>query len=182
METTSAFNAVTVNSPTYASNAYVDRAISLSAVSSQYLIAPFLSLVNTSFTIEAWINFNTYSTQQHHSIFGVCPVQLTDRCVFASICPNGSFNYLYLGFYQDDCRGSSNIPVNSWTHVAFVFDLTTLTQSLYVDGVLNNNCTASSPILPAASGNNMTTIGFVPNLVPSIGANYFQVKQAKQTR
>lgn len=163
-----------MNSPSYAANAYVDRAISLSASSSQYLIAPFLSLINTSFTIEAWIKFNTYSSQQYYSIFGVCPVRLADQCLSASVFRNGSFNYLYLGFYQDDCRGSTSITVNSWTHVAFVFDLTTLTQSLYVDGVLDTSCSASSPILPSTSGNNMTTIGYVPNLVPSIGANNFQ--------
>ena len=138
-------------------------------------MTPFLSLVNTSFTIEAWIQFNTYFSQQYYSIFGVCPTLLMDQCLSASIVRNGSSNYLYLGFYQDDCRGLTSITTNTWTHVAFVFDMTTLTQSLYIDGILDTNCTASSAILPSASGNNMTTIGFVPNLLPLIGANYFHV-------
>lgn len=170
-----AFNAVAINNPSYATKSYVNQAISSSATSNQYLIAPFLSLINTSFTIEAWIKFRVYSTQQYYSIFGTCPLLLMDHCLSTSIVRNGSFNNLNLGFYQNDCRGLKSINTNSWTHVAFVFNMTTLTQSLYIDGVLDTICTPSSPILPSTSGNNMTTIGFVPNLVSDIGPNYFQV-------
>ena len=98
-----------------------------------------------------------------------------DQCLFASVYKNGSVGYLYFGFYQDDCQGTNSLTLNSWIHVAFVFDLSTLTQSIYQNGLLDNSCTASSAILAATSGNNQTTIGYVPNLYSIVGRNYFEV-------
>ena len=57
-------------------------------------------------------------------------------------------------------------------HVAFVFDISTLTQSIYLNGRLDGSCTTSAPFM-ATQGD--VTIGTVPLLIPVTNVNFYQV-------
>ena len=80
-----------------------------------------------------------------------------------------------MGFMNNDCASSHTVTLNSWTHVAFIFDLTTMKQSIYMNGVLDRVCTALVPIM-VTTGN--VTIGNIPVLAGTTDINVFQVNLA----
>jgi hypothetical protein len=108
------------------------RALTLLAASNQsYIVsAPFFNLAYTSFTVKAWI----YST----NITG-------DRGIFSqcacSTCLNQCFylilrsDRLYADFILNGLSGSTTIAINTWYHIAFVYNYATNQQILYVKGV-----------------------------------------------
>jgi hypothetical protein len=62
--------------------------------------------------------------------------------------------------------------MNTWIHAAFVFDSTTFTQKIYLNGVLENNCSQSSAITATTTN---ITIGYIPALNANNSMTYFQV-------
>lgn len=50
-----------------------------------------------------------------------------------------------MGFTFDDVYGLTTLSINTWYHIAFVYDYTTRTQSIYLQGVLENSKTSSGP-------------------------------------
>ncbi|CAF1643220.1 unnamed protein product [Adineta ricciae] len=52
---------------------------------------------------------------------------------------------LFMGFYDDDLRGSTMIQLSTWYHVAFVYDYSLLKQSIYLNGILICNTISSGP-------------------------------------
>lgn len=45
----------------------------------------------------------------------------------------------FLGFYNDDLYGVQNLSTSTWYHIAHVYECATRTQSLYVNGYLDND-------------------------------------------
>jgi hypothetical protein len=124
--------------------------------------SPFFSLVNTSFTIEAWI----YPTllRGDHGIFSQCS---------CSNCTNQCFNLiirnsvLYVDFTMNYLYGSTVLSNYTWYHIAFVYNYATQQQILYVNGVQD---TIKSNAQPYQGQNGSINIGVTG--VPST-ANYF---------
>jgi hypothetical protein len=107
--------------------------VSAPANQSFQVTSPFLSLAYTSFTIEAWI----YSANNSgdNGIIGQC------QC---SSCTNQCFYFLiraarlYVGFTLNDLSGLTTLTINTWYHVAFVYNYATSQQILYLNGVQDN--------------------------------------------
>ncbi len=116
------------------------------ALSQQFSVpTPFLSLNSTSFTIEAWIYSTTLLGDR--GIFGQCQCPTCANQCFFFICRS---NRLYVGFTLNDLYGNITMAVNTWYHVAFVYNSQTQQQILYLNGVqdtINNN-------VPAYQGRN----------------------------
>jgi hypothetical protein len=53
---------------------------------------------------------------------------------------------LLFGFYADSSGGATNISLHQWIHVAFVFDVTIKLQTIYLNGFLYGNHTATSAL------------------------------------
>lgn len=60
-----------------------------------------------------------------------------------------------MGFFNDDLAGRTTIQANTWHHAAFVYDLPTSTQRVYLNGMLD--ATRISSPYQGASGD--TVIG-----------------------
>ena len=126
-----------------------------------------------SFTVEAWIKPTGYPNPSDFSIVGLCPSQTTNFCLHINI----RNTRLYFGFYFNDVAGATVIQLNKWVHTAFVFDVTTLRMTVYLNGFVDGQGTLSSSLL-VKSGN--FTIGTNEGVV--IPNNYFHVSEIAPRR
>ncbi|CAM4773690.1 unnamed protein product [Rotaria magnacalcarata] len=130
-------------SPTYTTSFLgYGAAMSLTRSSSQYVyITPTIIPFNSrSFTVEAWIYPISFSTSNDYGIMGQCQVTSTNFC-FHFIVRN---NNLYFAFYSNDLQGGTTLTMNVWQHVACVYDLTTGTQQVWLNGNLDGSRSASA--------------------------------------
>jgi hypothetical protein len=146
----------------FITNGYVNQAIQFVSSSNQTLNVPYIPLSSTSFTVDMWLYFTGLDTLTDIALFGLCPQAVQYKCFNLAIQPTGGNNYyLHFGFYAADCGGVTVLPLNTWIHTAFVFDLTTLEQYIYFNGVLDNSCTQSSALTATSTS---ITVGSVPAL------------------
>jgi len=109
------------------------QALSLLSASSQYVdvSTSFFNLSSRSFTIQAWIFFNTTSASDR-GIFGQC------QC---STCANQCLYFitrstrLHIGFTLNELTGTTDLSASVWYHVTFVYNYDTKQQILYINGV-----------------------------------------------
>jgi hypothetical protein len=153
------------NLPTFVTG-YIGQAASFNASVTQAMYTPFIPLNNVSFTVQAWIQPTGYPNPSDHSIVGLCPSQTTDYCLHINI----RNQKLYFGFYFNDVPGTTIILLDLWVHTAFVFDISTMQQTIYLNGFQDAQGTVSSALL-VTSGN--FTIGTNEGVV--IPYNYYQV-------
>ncbi len=78
---------------------------------------------------------------QDNVMIGMRESSLLDKSLYLMIRNNST----YFAFYNDDCRSSIIVSIYQWHHFAFVYDYTTLTQHIYLDGVLVCIHTPSGP-------------------------------------
>jgi hypothetical protein len=149
------YNGQLVNAATYSLSSstipYVGQGEALSLTASSYqsfqVTTPFLSLAGTSFTIEAWIYPSIVTGD--NGIFGQC------QC---TSCLNQCFYFivrsaqLYVGFNLNDVSGLQTLTVNTWYHVAFVYNYATQQQILYLNGV-QDNIKSNAAAYQGTSGN-----------------------------
>jgi hypothetical protein len=111
------------------------RAISFAAASLQSVLVPlFFNLSSTSFTIEAWIYLTL--TTGDRGIFGQCQCSTcTNQCFYFIV----RSAHLYVSFTANDLSGSTTLALNTWYHVAFVYNYQTQQQILYINGVQDTN-------------------------------------------
>lgn len=101
---------------------------------------PFFNLSYTSFTVETWIYLAT--TVGDNAIFSQCEcITCQDRCL-SLIIRNGR---LYMSFILDDLIGTTTLSTNTWYHVAYVYEYSSGTQSIYLRGILDGTKTSSGP-------------------------------------
>jgi hypothetical protein len=162
-----------VNNVSFTTQGYVQQAAVFTLNANQMLIAPYMPLSNSSFTVETWLYITELVTAEDQCIFGLCPVTATFQCLHLTIRQSGADYYLYLGFFASDCQGITPLSLNTWTHAAFVFDIASMRQSIYLNGILDRNCSVSSPLIITTPSN--VTIGNIPILPPSNAYKYFQV-------
>ncbi|CAF1650102.1 unnamed protein product [Rotaria magnacalcarata] len=144
---------------------YVGQAASFNVTAKHALYTSFISLNYLSFTVDLWMKQNGDPNPTDYSIVGLCPSTTNDNCLHISI----RSKKFYMGFYYDDIQSTATMPLNHWMHLAFVFDVSNRRQSIYVNGVLDQQRTASNA-LKSASGN--FTIG--TNERVRLPNNYFQ--------
>ena len=95
-----------------------------------WVSSPIFPLNFTSFTIEAWIYPSSLSSDR--GIFAQCHCRgCTNQCLY--FITRG--NRLHIGFTSNDLTGSTILIINTWYHVAFVYNYQTQQQILYVNGV-----------------------------------------------
>jgi hypothetical protein len=167
------YNATPMNSPSFITNGYVNQALILNAASSQYLYTSYIPLINATFTIELWLYPTGFPNPRDHSILGLCTNTSTDQCLQLTIRNSTGTYRLYMAFFGDNCLSNTTVPLNQWTHAAFVFDSATLAMSIYQNGVLVANCIAALPLQGIA---NNVTIGYIQGIVAAYGTNFFKVK------
>ena len=140
------YNGVTDNTTTFSNSTYfgygTNLALNASTNQSVIIPSPFFNLSYTSFTVEAWIYLRTIAGD--NSIFGQCQCSsCQDHCLYL-IIRNGR---MYMGFTLDDTVGTTALVINTWYHVAFVYDYPSRTQSVYIQGVLDGSRTSAGPYL-----------------------------------
>ena len=107
------------------------QALLLNGINQYFTVSsPVLPLNSTSFTIEAWIYAGSFSGDR--GIFGQCQCSTcANQCLYF-ICRGGR---LYIDFTLNDLWGTTVLTINTWHHVAFVYNSQTQQQILYVNGV-----------------------------------------------
>jgi hypothetical protein len=173
LDETNNFNLTAVDNPSFVTNGYVNEAVWFN--SNQYLVTSYIPLASTSFTIECWIFPTGYPNSNDHSILGLCSNPYNNRCLHLTIRKSSSTFRFYLSFFGDNCLGNTDVQLFKWTHVAFVFDMSTYAQSIYINGIIDQICISATPLL-ATNSSGSVTIGYIPDIVPAYGSNFFQVK------
>jgi hypothetical protein len=153
---------------TFIPNGYVNEALEFDSSNNQMLTVPYIPLSWTSFTVDVWLYISQLVGTNDRSIFGLCFQVAQFQCLYLSIHENNGNYYLYFGFYEANCQGVTSLTTNTWIHAAFVFDLTTLTQYIYLNGVLENSCAQSSAL-------NVTTTAVTIGYVEQLNFLYFDV-------
>ncbi|AXJ01294.1 Concanavalin A-like lectin/glucanases superfamily protein [Cyclonatronum proteinivorum] len=118
-----------------------------STVAPQFDLLPGVSgtdfgLVNSSFTVEAWVRPNTISGDQ--AILGQAMPGNPDNRTLHLILRNGR---VHMGFFGDDLQGQTDVPAQQWSHVAFTYDVTTNSRVVYLNGVADGSDTSGGPFL-----------------------------------
>jgi hypothetical protein len=164
LELLNGYNGVASGNPPYTTSVLGHgAAISITASSSQYVSVTVKQVMfnSTSFTIEAWI-YPISLTTTDFGIFGQCQSPTTSLCLHFTT----RNVMLYCGFYANDIAGATTLTMNQWSHVACVYDLSSTTQQLWLNGVLDATRTAS----PYQGSSGPTTIGMVSYPMPT---NYY---------
>ena len=165
LELLNSFDGVASGSPTYTTSFLgYGNSISLTASSSQYvsISSPQILLSTSSFTIEAWI-YPISLTTADFGIFGQCQSASTNLCFHFVIRQVK----LYCGFYSNDVTGGTTLTLNRWSHVACLYDHSTGTQQVWLNGVLDGTRTS---VTAYQSSSGITTIGMVSYPMP---LNYY---------
>jgi hypothetical protein len=126
-----------------------------------------------------WLYITGLENGSWTGLFEYCSQLAPYQCLFLTIISNGPISLLYFGFFAADCPGIRLLTLNTWIHVAFVFDLTTLTQNIYLNGMLDNSCMQSSALTGTPTS---ITIGYLPmfeTVLPVV--TYFEVMTSSQT-
>ncbi len=137
LDSLSIFNGVSVNYTTYRMpgiNGY-GSALSVNQTNGQYVNVPtYRNLSYTSFTVELWFYWTTLSSADF-GFFGQYYAPTTDQSLHLIIR-----NYaLYMGFWADDLSTSTVLKTNIWYHAAFVYDYSSSTQTIYLNGQIDGN-------------------------------------------
>lgn len=79
--------------------------------------------------------YSTALTSADYGFFGQYYAPTTDKSLHFIIR-----NYvLLMAFFSDDLTGRTTIQINTWYHVAFVYDYPTSTQKIYLNGKLEGS-------------------------------------------
>ena len=152
------YNGILQNGAQYASPTYFQLGfyLTLNRTTNDSVIVSshFLNLTYTSFTIEAWIYAS--SLNGDNAIFTQCACSTCqDQCLYLLI---RNFK-LYMSFMMNDVIGLTTLTINTWYHVGFVYDYSSQTQSVYLQGVLDNSKSSAGPY---KGGNASIVIGAAP--------------------
>lgn len=106
-------------------------------------VTPYIDLRYISFSVEAWIKpAINVSDGIEHVIFGQRSALLLRQCMRTSIGSPGVMSFL---FRSDNQAGSRLVPIDVWSHVAYVYNLTALTMSLYFNGTVEVSTGSHGP-------------------------------------
>ena len=92
----------------------------------------YRNLAQRSFTVEMWF-YCTNLTNNNYGLFQQNQYPNKSHSLHYQIRNNKTF----LGFYINDVSGSIEIKIDTWYHVAFVYDFSSSNQIIYLNGVLD---------------------------------------------
>jgi hypothetical protein len=85
-----------------------------------------------SFSFLCWIRIRSH--QPDNAIIGADFLKnAPNHCLHLTI-RNGK---AYMGFFYNDLHDSQTIPLNTWVHLAFVYEIESRSQAIYVNGQQN---------------------------------------------
>jgi hypothetical protein len=98
----------------------------------------------SSFTADAWINLRAYSPEFAPVVSTWNDITGSNRSYFLAVTASGQlrFSVSPTGGGYSDVFSSATVPLNTWTHVAGVFDASSQTMVVYINGEVegvNNN-------------------------------------------
>ncbi|CAF0713567.1 unnamed protein product [Adineta steineri] len=105
---------------------------------------PYIDLRNISFSVEAWIKPTIVTDGIEHVILAQCGSLYGYSCMRVSIGNLGSMSFL---FRSDTQIGLQSISINVWSHLAYVYNKTAGTMSLYLNGTLDTSGSGHGPYL-----------------------------------
>jgi hypothetical protein len=168
------YNATPINNMSFVTNGYANQALEFDSNNHHMLSIPSIPLSSTSFTIDMWLFITGFQNPYMIGLFEYCSQLKSYQCLYLGIRQNGARLSLYFSFYVAYCEGVTSLPLNTWIHTAFVFDSTTMTQYIYLNGVLENSCIRSSALNVTLTN---ITIGFLPRISAVYGdVAYFKVR------
>jgi hypothetical protein len=112
-------------------------AIILSADLKQYFTIDYpFNFQNTSFSVSAWIYLN--SNQTNMTVFGQCGNGSSSYCLQMYIQTQFIFFSWSSSTAGSDITSNTRLNINRWYHLAFVCDSALITQTIYVDGLVDS--------------------------------------------
>ena len=135
------YNAIPNGVIQYVSPGYNGRgyAIKLKQNLSQTLTIPnHMNFYQKSLTVEAWVYPFTIVGTANAVVDSIIYGQINSTTInqyMAMFIRNGR---IYAGFFNNDVFGTTMIGILQWQHLAFTYNQTTMTQTVYVDGVAGN--------------------------------------------
>ena len=143
-DTSSTYNGTPIMSPLFSNSTITGYGSSLSLNASMNqsvsISQPYIPLFNRSWTFEVWIYLPNITYSIDYPIVGQYEAGTSDKYLHAIV----RYKRLFLGFFNDDAYGITDLAASRWYHTAFVFDSCSRNQSVYLDGVLDNNRQANS--------------------------------------
>lgn len=121
---------------------WIGAAASFDAANAQYLSTSNMPISLRDFSIDFWFYALNVSSGWDIPFMGQHTAQGTDLSLFLSIY----FTRFCFGFFNDDVGGTTSITPNTWHHVAFVFQNSTLQRYIYLNGVLDVQATGFGPL------------------------------------
>ena len=140
------YNSISINNVSFVSPGITGygSAVCFNASRSQYIIVNTTTNLNlsfNSFTFELWVY--PYSLPSgDRGLIGQCQSLSNNICLHSTIRSSNT----RISFYGNACLGSTVIVINKWYHLTFVYNYLTLTQFIYINGVLECNHTSSPPL------------------------------------
>jgi hypothetical protein len=135
------FDGIVVNNASYKTpgiNGY-GSALSVNQNQNQFVeVSTYRNLTYRSFTVEMWF-YCIDLTSADYGLFGQYYAQTTDQSLHYII----RNTLTYMGFWSDDLPGSTIIQINTWYHVAFVYDYSPWTKTIYLNGILDSSSSSS---------------------------------------
>ena len=141
------YNGVGINNITYSSSTITGygSALNLPNNRSQSVnITVPINLTNSSFTFELWIYIYSFSTPQWLGIIRQCSDGAYSRCLHTAT----RNRIAYLGFFGNDCGGTSELKIATWYHLSFIYDSEKCQQLIYLNGIQDGFSNALGPLLP----------------------------------
>jgi hypothetical protein len=129
-DATGTYPASGIVSPTYVTG-WVGSAISFNYSNAQRLSTTHIPLASATFTIDFWFYSTDLTTYWEYSLMGEFTSQAADHVLFLNIRNHTP----YFGFWADDTISTTNVSVNTWYHIAFVYNNTTRQRTIYLNGL-----------------------------------------------
>ncbi|CAF4363031.1 unnamed protein product, partial [Adineta steineri] len=145
---------------TWMSPGYAGYGSAVCFLSTNYLrINRYLNFNSTSFTISTWvwIPANFSFNGNFFVLFVHCNLTTQDTCLHVGI--NGG--RVFLGFFSDDLTGGTSLTSNQWYHVTYVYDRSSLRQTVYLNGIHDGSRVTSGPYKGTAS---VLTVGAITSV------------------
>ena len=140
------YNGTGHNNPTYGLGRHsCGRCLNLTNALLQYVtvdVTPYYDFRPISFSIESWIKPTIVGDGIEHVIFGQCPALAYRQCMRGLISSAGPISFL---FRSDTVQANRSLPLNVWSHVAYVYNLTAQSMSLYYNGTLDASSVGHGP-------------------------------------
>ncbi|UJR19190.1 hypothetical protein I4U23_022320 [Adineta vaga] len=96
------------------------------------------NFANVSFTVEMWIYPTRLAKDYGNGLFSQRDLPKKDHFLHIKVMNK----HLFMGFYYDDLESRTELLINTWYHVAFVYDYRSRSQNIYLNG--NQDCRRDS--------------------------------------